>query len=545
MLRLWKFTTPSDLDDTLGFNASLLGSETIGSTPREVKLTLACFTGDDRPRYTALSYTWGDITVKRVIEVNKSTLYITTNLSDCLVALLRSGKAKRWFWADQISLDQTNILERNHQVAQMGDIFSQAELVIAWLGQKRKSMSLADALALPSPLSAPEISTSSYRKTSRFLRELSKFRAGISWSVIDGIREVSTDCVVGQVLDMAHRDYWTRLWIIQELRLAKKIQLWCGTRCMSANSFTEAIFHVRDCILALRDIPSLGSEDLLISVVMAPMLNTGLLRRIAVLLNPFTHSAKDLRSILDTSCVAFCSDPRDKVFGIQALVTPYERLTINYKASLRQVVAAAIRTMIINIRSDDLSLGLGSVSDDTIHDITQIQRIGKAIDPSDNTATILTWGALAAAIPPAADLQRVMPNSPHGHKDSKVTWKDLWTTFRAAVQKIEMTKKQRLMSEALVKYVIDTSARETWSTDVCVCVGEACLWKLSKLEKQVARLRHSDHVASTLNNLAAQHGFIMYGQFLAHPNEWPFPDEQPTQTFEHVCDLSSEVGLAT
>ncbi|CAO2649967.1 Nn.00g012590.m01.CDS01 [Neocucurbitaria sp. VM-36] len=40
----------------------------------------------------------------------------------------------RALWIDQIAIDQTNVAERNAQVAIMGDIFATAETVVVWLG---------------------------------------------------------------------------------------------------------------------------------------------------------------------------------------------------------------------------------------------------------------------------------------------------------------------------------------------------------------------------------------------------------------------------
>jgi hypothetical protein len=38
-------------------------------------------------------------------------------------------------WVDSICIDQNTTSERNHQVKQMGDIYSQAATVLVWLGE--------------------------------------------------------------------------------------------------------------------------------------------------------------------------------------------------------------------------------------------------------------------------------------------------------------------------------------------------------------------------------------------------------------------------
>jgi hypothetical protein len=60
-------------------------------------------------------------------------LLVTANLQKALVALRKAEP--RILWDDAICMDQTNILERNHQVQLMWDIYSGAEDVAIWLGQ--------------------------------------------------------------------------------------------------------------------------------------------------------------------------------------------------------------------------------------------------------------------------------------------------------------------------------------------------------------------------------------------------------------------------
>jgi hypothetical protein len=45
--------------------------------------------------------------------------------------------ADKLLWIDALCIDQENVIERNHQVQQMGEIFSRASNVLAWLGSNR------------------------------------------------------------------------------------------------------------------------------------------------------------------------------------------------------------------------------------------------------------------------------------------------------------------------------------------------------------------------------------------------------------------------
>jgi hypothetical protein len=92
--------------------------------------------------YVALSYEWGNEkkhTWMEVIDsVNGRTLGmipLTDNLYNALCDLHLSPQVtSKMFWIDQICIDQTNELERGHQVDLMGLIYQNAQRVISYLG---------------------------------------------------------------------------------------------------------------------------------------------------------------------------------------------------------------------------------------------------------------------------------------------------------------------------------------------------------------------------------------------------------------------------
>ena len=107
------------------------------STDNDLRLKLAVHSFDTTltPDYFALSYVWGESSDGwSTISVNDIPLKITPNLHDFLRVLHGQPRYnKLLFWADQISMDQSNVAERNHQVQLMSEIFSTASLVMAYL----------------------------------------------------------------------------------------------------------------------------------------------------------------------------------------------------------------------------------------------------------------------------------------------------------------------------------------------------------------------------------------------------------------------------
>jgi hypothetical protein len=88
--------------------------------------------------YHALSYVWGDASIKQTIYVNGVPFAATTNLAAYLCARRMVFCGEKLFdqeiWIDAICINQSNDAEKTEQVQMMRKIYERAALVIAWLG---------------------------------------------------------------------------------------------------------------------------------------------------------------------------------------------------------------------------------------------------------------------------------------------------------------------------------------------------------------------------------------------------------------------------
>jgi hypothetical protein len=84
------------------------------------------------PPYDALSYTWGDSSQRTALSCGGRTISIKTALAEALPYII--PLTTRYFWIDQISVNQGDLDERGVQVALMKDVFFGADTVWAWLG---------------------------------------------------------------------------------------------------------------------------------------------------------------------------------------------------------------------------------------------------------------------------------------------------------------------------------------------------------------------------------------------------------------------------
>ncbi|KAF2491517.1 HET-domain-containing protein, partial [Lophium mytilinum] len=103
------------------------GVQTISCSLRSVSL-------QSNPEYVALSYTWGNPSSSRLIDIDGCPLPVTDNLYDFLRAM-RINRPKVALWVDQICINQKNLHEKSSQIRLIADIYSSAQSVIAWLGE--------------------------------------------------------------------------------------------------------------------------------------------------------------------------------------------------------------------------------------------------------------------------------------------------------------------------------------------------------------------------------------------------------------------------
>ncbi|KAK5991276.1 Heterokaryon incompatibility 6-like protein [Cladobotryum mycophilum] len=301
--------------------------------------------------YQALSYVWGDPDVVQAIQVNDCTINVTTNLYAALEAMrrhfrrLKSRSNETCFWIDAVCVDQENSREKNQQVQLMGEIYSKAFNVLAWLGPadddsntamrffERWGYLLSHNEELQTTLQggnfqqdvSDHLSKSILRDADRRGRE--KFL---------GLNRLNA---VGR---FSNRSYWGRLWTLQEQVLARRGTIMCGKHTISASTmlsvgvvlyhigtkyhFPEA--HVVAIIASL--FPSLrlrlscirGSVtayDLELAALDYCFGRLGLTLEYHKNDNPFLHL------ILEHSRDAKSADPRDKIYGLLGLVSNEER----------------------------------------------------------------------------------------------------------------------------------------------------------------------------------------------------------------------------
>ncbi|KAK8024469.1 Heterokaryon incompatibility protein [Apiospora rasikravindrae] len=242
----------------VSIHPALESQETIRCSLQEVQL-------DSLTTFEALSYVWGPPSARR----NSATQ--------------RFGRV---MWIDAICINQSDVKERQAQVAQMDAIYKKAAEVVVWLG--------------------PETSTSSMLFTRQvdFTRE----------ALLHG-----SECFI----KLLQRPYWDRMWVLQEAILAKNLTLQCGRKSTNWNFFHNLVFTSPR---LARGLCSSGQLNLGRPFILSNQLQ----ERISNLL-PFLYlqsntqfaeklGSKSLATFLSMTAGSQASDPHDKIYGLLGLL---------------------------------------------------------------------------------------------------------------------------------------------------------------------------------------------------------------------------------
>lgn len=192
---------------------------------------------DQKPKYKALSYTWGnplppppegppvavDTSTKASIICNGTQLTVLPNLYNALLRLRRRYPGQQ-FWIDGICINQRDTADRNSQVSLMGEIYASASEVVVWLGEEdkhsRNFIKLIDRLG---PVAERLFQQS--RPTD--LRDVS-FN-DLAFYERQGIELIPLDWWKSYVR-FNKRTWLHRAWVVQEVVLSQDYLMICGNK---------------------------------------------------------------------------------------------------------------------------------------------------------------------------------------------------------------------------------------------------------------------------------------------------------------------------
>lgn len=347
------------------------------STPRSIRLLsiaevedsgssfLTCYLTEvslDSPilNYRALSYTWGDPARTTRILVNGEWLVVRLNIEDCLRHLRlnlyccdrQCGCQKEsqtpvplddrftfptLLWVDAICINQDDPDERAQQVALMQQIYSRASLVLVWLGRATEQTVPAFRLLLG-------------------LAEIFHSDAEVRKASIAHV--IRNECFKGHWLalgEIFQREWWHRVWTIQEAVLGSDIRLICGPFAVKWDKIKDAIYVFPQCYRFIDELTEATAVPLAhhylflflngayrMEIIENLRFNARHRKDISFLPHPPLGSV--LGSLLDFIRDYDATDPRDKVYAIIGLLEQR-----GYKSPLRVSYRVTVEELYIQV----------------------------------------------------------------------------------------------------------------------------------------------------------------------------------------------------
>lgn len=327
-----------------------------GTNKEEIRCFLEHTTLSAKHGYEALSYCWEPVTPKQSIICNGKMLSIGSNLFHALEELrFAAGKGSRLLWVDAICINQSDEEERSQQVQHMRLIYSKAKQTIIWLGPQAQHSSLGFRFASKvDKWLADELEA----KAPHLLEDNDEPYSNLVLPYFKAIRDANSSGFIGLV-ELLSRIYFSRVWIIQEILVSRKILV----RCPSLGMWFDTLTSAFEWILLDPDryalSPRLKIEHEIDTVRFSTSLNNiWHLKR--SMMGYQTGNPPSLTSAFKWYRRFQASDPRDKVFaliGISSMAGAENRLIIDYKMKVQDVFRAAVLYIIQHDRSLDV-LGL-------------------------------------------------------------------------------------------------------------------------------------------------------------------------------------------
>ncbi|KAI0169086.1 heterokaryon incompatibility protein-domain-containing protein [Hypoxylon sp. FL1284] len=354
-----------------------------------ISLELRPLSMNDKPPYIALSYVWGSSTRMTNIEVNGEPFPVGPNLCAALKQLGRD-QGSSWIWVDSICIDQANVEEKSWQVNEMSQIYSSAEQVYMWLGRAADgSDEVMDLISRVDPRMLqlgplPRDENTKSRITDCIAKRSASSETGkdLHRDIVDSgdgnrvdgemgdkdsvarigdfLLEVKRnmglygrdDPIILKIEQLLQREYWKRIWMVQEVALTRVATIVCGRKMVALELFDAAFSAVWHALtltsLKLRKHPFAWTYTCLYEPIRC--ISVRRQRRLgkSVLLGDILLDRN--RPLQQSQYVA--TDPRDIVFGILGVISDSAELNVcaNYNKSTAEVYVSVTRSL---IRSGD------------------------------------------------------------------------------------------------------------------------------------------------------------------------------------------------
>ena len=317
----------------------------------------------ETPDFEAISYAWEAAVFPETLHILKECLKITSSLASALRKFQDNNKP-RLLWADAVCINQSDVSERSFQVALMHQIYGNATQVLVWLGPGDERTGNVFSLL-------EHFGTTS----SNYGVDPLDFKDRLPWTAAKKATPAQIERLdqIPQKYDLSGMDefyslpWFRRLWVVQEITLARHIVLHCGELQALWTTFIRAAIVQYRCVSrgTLSNLRWPKNFDATIAIETA---------RVTYAIN----SKQPLFGYLKALRLSLCSNDLDRIYSLLAISRiPMSDLPPDYTKSVEDVYVTAAQLMLRNsvtvlqwagcanrIRGDENDVDSGFVNSD-------------------------------------------------------------------------------------------------------------------------------------------------------------------------------------
>lgn len=275
--------------------------------------------GPQAPPYAAISYCWGPNTNQAVMNIDGRDVKVPHSAESTLRYLAQ--EPGELIWIDAVCINQQDNVEKGRQVAMMKDIYTGAKEVRIWLGN------LDNDVVVKAINSARSIYHQCMHETNDLADlQLRLYGTGPVMGFKYSDKALPEKCDWKALQALYSLPWFTRLWVVQEVALARKAICHTGQHKVDAEVITLAArWMVHRCYAKHFE----GSQ----------------VEGIENASSMYRPTSRPLSNQLRRMHRQRCKDPRDRVYGLLGLLNPDVATAIvpDYTLSVVDVYANAIR----------------------------------------------------------------------------------------------------------------------------------------------------------------------------------------------------------
>ncbi|KAF2679081.1 hypothetical protein K458DRAFT_408347 [Lentithecium fluviatile CBS 122367] len=247
--------------------------------------------------YFALSYVWGPAMKSYQLKTTQGNIPLTASLAAALKRI-RKGNESIYVWVDAICINQNDDHEKAIQIRMLPRIFHSAEVVLGWIGDQSEDSSKAIQTLLQ--ICTLEICPKDW--PDNLPQTPGNWRNGVP---------PSDDGIWWAIRDLFKREWFSRVWVIQEVVLAWDMRLICGEYEVDWEDIVTALGICMD-----NNAELLGPDSYLRQILpsLKPAYTLGSTRR--AFEDKRLSKRFDLLSLLDIFQYAKSSKECDKLFAM-------------------------------------------------------------------------------------------------------------------------------------------------------------------------------------------------------------------------------------